>query len=159
MGGPVRRPKNEGRDAGLAGGGGGCVGLAGCASPDPKLYTLAAVDPAVAPAARALPAPVVELHRVDIPGYADRPEIVRSAADFRVHLASNERWSEPFGDLVQSVLTADLQRRLAGAVVYSDAGRGVGAGDPDRGGDDRADRVRRGGAGGAGGAVLGGGGG
>ncbi len=98
------------------------LALAGCASPDPKLYTLAPTDPAGVPGAAALPAPVVELHRVDIPGYADRPEIVRSAANFRVHLAHNERWSEPLGDLVQSVLTADLQRRLPGAVVYSDTG-------------------------------------
>ncbi len=97
------------------------LGLAGCASPDPKLYTLAPTDPAGAPAAAAA-GPVVELHRVDIPGYADRPEIVRSDADFRVHLAHNERWSAPLGDLVQSVLTADLARRLPGAVVYSDTG-------------------------------------
>jgi uncharacterized lipoprotein YmbA len=98
------------------------LALAGCASPDPELYTLIPIDPAAPPAPRATPAPVVELHRATIPGYADRPELVRSAADFRVHLASNERWSEPFGDLVQSVLTQDLQRRLPGAVVYSDAG-------------------------------------
>jgi uncharacterized lipoprotein YmbA len=110
---------DRGRAPGLALRGLLLLSLSACASPDPKLYTLIPTDPATAFAA---PAVVLELHRVDIPGYADRPEIVRSAADYRVHLATNERWSEPFGDLLQRVLTADLSRRLPGAVVYSDAG-------------------------------------
>ena len=95
-----------------------CVALAGCASPDPRLYTLAATDAPPLPAAGR----VVELRRVTIPGYLDRPEIVRSAADYRVRLASNERWSEPLGDVLQRVLTQDLTHRLSGGTVYSDTG-------------------------------------
>jgi uncharacterized lipoprotein YmbA len=98
------------------------LALAACASPNPNLYTLDPIPPAAAPASLSTPAPVIELRRVAIPGSIDRPEIVRSASDYRVHLTNNDRWSEPLGDLVQRVLVADLTTRLPGAVVYSDTG-------------------------------------
>jgi uncharacterized lipoprotein YmbA len=96
--------------------------LSACSSPDPNLYTLAPTTPVTTPPAITAPL-ALELHRVGIPGTLDRPEIVRSAADYRVHLASNDRWSEPFGDLLQRVLTEDLTRRLPGATVFSATGQ------------------------------------
>lgn len=95
----------------------GAAALAACASPDPKRFTLAATDGASLPAAGT----VMEIHHVDVPDYLDRPEIVRRSGDYRVMLVQNERWSEPFGAMVQQTLREDLGRRLAGAVVLTDA--------------------------------------
>ena len=98
-----------------------CLCLAACRSPDPKLYTLVPTDPS-ASATQLTGATIIELRRVNIPAYLDRPEMVRGGADYRVRVSGNERWSEPFGDLIQRVLTADLARRVPTATVYSDTG-------------------------------------
>ena len=92
--------------------------LAACASPTPELYTLAA-----------LPGPVqhlavrsVELRRVGLAGYLDRPEIVRTAADYRVQITRNQRWGEPLGGMLDRVFTEDLVERLAGTAVFAESG-------------------------------------
>ena len=92
--------------------------LAGCASPQPSFYTLAATAGTTYPAT----ARAVELRRIGLAGYLDRPEIVRGAGDYRVDFHDTERWAEPLGTLIERVFTEDLVRRLPGASVYGESG-------------------------------------
>jgi uncharacterized lipoprotein YmbA len=74
--------------------------LAGCGtSPPPVLYTLASQ-----------PGPVVhtrkisvELRRVGLAGYLDRPEIVRGTVDFRLQVTDGDRWGEPLGRMLDRI--------------------------------------------------------
>jgi uncharacterized lipoprotein YmbA len=92
--------------------------VAACASPTPELYTLAAVPgPTVH-----LPARSVELRRISLAGYLDRPEIVRSGADYRVQVTSNQRWGEPLSSMLDRVFTEDLVERLPGTAVFAESG-------------------------------------
>ena len=92
--------------------------LAACASPNPDLYTLAALPGPVAhPPARG-----IELRRMSLAGYLDRPEIVRSSAAYRLRLAQNERWGEPLGGMLDRVFAEDLVERLPETAVFSEAG-------------------------------------
>lgn len=89
-----------------------------CVSPNPTLFTLAAVPGTPQPiAARSL-----ELRQVGIAGYLDRPEIVRAEAGFELQLAHNERWAEPTGGMIERVFTEDLVQRLPGTSVFSESG-------------------------------------
>ena len=92
--------------------------LAGCTSPTPSLFTLAAVPGTE----RHLPAHSVELRRVGLAGYLDRPEIVSGEADYRLQLAHNDRWGESLGSMLGRVITEDLVERLPGAAVFSESG-------------------------------------
>jgi len=92
--------------------------LAACASPNPELYTLAAMPgPVLHATARS-----VELRRIGLAGYLDRPEIVRSAAQYRLRVAANERWGEPLGGMMDRVFTEDLVERLPGTAVFAESG-------------------------------------
>jgi uncharacterized lipoprotein YmbA len=94
------------------------AGMFGCASPDPALYTLGTVPgPAQTGTARS-----VELRRVSLAGYLDRPEIVRSAAQYRLTVLANERWGEPFGSMLDRVLVEDLVERLPRTSVFTESG-------------------------------------
>ena len=91
---------------------------AACSSPPPELYTLAALPGATSHiAARA-----IELRRIGVAGYLDRPEIVRSSAAYRLQVTSTERWGEPVGSMLNRVFTEDLVERLPGTAVYSESG-------------------------------------
>lgn len=91
---------------------------AACASPSPDLFTLAAQPgPQTHIAAHS-----IELRRIGLAGYLDRPEIVRSSAAYRLQLASNERWGEPLGRMLDRVFTEDLVERLPGTAVFSETG-------------------------------------
>jgi len=92
--------------------------LAGCASPNPEFFTLAAE-----------PGPVghlalhgIEVRRVGLAGYLDRSEIVLSSAGFRLMLAQNQRWGEPLGSMLGRVFAEDLIERLPDADVFTEAG-------------------------------------
>ncbi len=89
--------------------------LAGCATPDPSLYTLDRVAPHAAPA----PAPTLALtvRRVSIPVYADRREIVRQVGAVTVQRDHLAHWAGPLDDMLTSVLAADLRARLPGAAI------------------------------------------
>jgi len=92
--------------------------LAGCASPNPVLYAMAVVPgPAAGPAAHN-----IEVRRIGLAGYLDRPGIVRSSENFKLQIAPDDRWGEPLGGMLQRVLDQDLSQRLPGSSVYSDAG-------------------------------------
>jgi uncharacterized lipoprotein YmbA len=93
-------------------------GLAQCASPDPAIYTLRAVNGGVlggGPVA-------IKIARPGLAGYLDRPEIVRDSSVSRLALSSGERWGEPLGDMVGRVLALDLAQRLPGSSVFTEAG-------------------------------------
>ena len=92
--------------------------LAACASPNPELYTLAAL-----PGARAqVPLHGIEVRRIGLAGYLDRPEIVRSSAAFRLVLAENQRWGEPLGGMLDRVFAEDLVERLPDTAVFAESG-------------------------------------
>jgi len=93
--------------------------LAGCASsPTPLLYTLQPVSGATV----ATPALGVELRRVGLAGYLDRPEMVRGVHDYRLHIDDQARWAEPLGTMLGRVLTEDLVQRLPRAAVFAESG-------------------------------------
>jgi uncharacterized lipoprotein YmbA len=91
--------------------------LSACASPNPRLYTLASVPgPAVA-----APARIIDVHPVGLARYLDRPGIVARVDPYRVTLVDNARWAEPFPDMLSRVLAADLARRLPNSTVFTAA--------------------------------------
>ncbi len=92
--------------------------LFGCSSPDPVLFTLGTVPGSVATGT----VRSVELRRISLAGYLDRPEIVRSAAQYRLTVLANERWGEPFGSMLDRVLTEDLVERLPQTSVFTESG-------------------------------------
>ena len=92
--------------------------LASCASPDPKLYTLAPVPGTPVPGA---PASVV-LHQVSVARYLERPEIVRSSENFRLDVMANETWGEPVPQMLSRVLADDLSQRLPGTTILNISG-------------------------------------
>ena len=92
--------------------------LAGCASPNPNLYTLAATPGTpVSVGVRS-----IELRRVALAGYLDRPEIVRSDTPYRLQVNGTDRWGEPMGSMLDRVFTEDLVQRLPGTSVFTEAG-------------------------------------
>ncbi len=92
--------------------------LAGCASPNPNLYTLAAL-PGTPVSGRVKS---VELRRIGLAGYLDRPGIVRSDTQYRLSVADNDRWGEPMGSMLERVLTEDLVERLPNTAVFAESG-------------------------------------
>jgi len=95
------------------------LAAAGCgASPSPNLYALAA-QPGPAVRSRAMS---VELRRIGLAGYLDRPEIIRGTVQYRLQVRDLERWGEPLGGMVERVLTEDLVGRLPQAAVFNESG-------------------------------------
>ncbi len=94
------------------------LALPGCASPDPALYTLAAVPGVPRGGAPRL----IELRRIGLPGYLDRPGLIATAGEDRLHLMANARWAEPLGDMLGRVLQEDLSQRLPGSLVFRESG-------------------------------------
>ena len=92
--------------------------LGGCASAPTQLYTLAAMPgPPVHTPRRS-----IELRRVGLAAYLDRPEIIRSHADYRLQVADSDRWGEPLGGMLGRVLTEDLVQRLPDASIFLETG-------------------------------------
>jgi uncharacterized lipoprotein YmbA len=96
----------------------GAVSIAGCASPDPKLYTLSPVRGTPVPGG---PASIV-LHQVSVARYLERPEIVRSSENFRLDVMANETWGEPMAQMLSRVLADDLSQRLPGTTILNISG-------------------------------------
>jgi uncharacterized protein len=94
--------------------------LAACAhSPEPTFFALSAQKGALAASAPALK---IELRRTALPGYLDRPHIVRRATAEQLELAGDERWGAPLDEMVGATLAEDLAQRLPSSVVYTDSG-------------------------------------
>lgn len=92
----------------------------GCAhSPEPTLFALSARSGQVATGAPALK---IELRRTALPGYLDRPHIVRRATAEQLELDGDERWGAPLDEMVGATLAEGLSQRLPGCVVFTDSG-------------------------------------
>ena len=94
------------------------LAVAGCASPNPSLYTL---DPTPGTSRPGGPATVV-LQQVAVARYLERPEIVRSSENFRLDVMGNEAWGEPVPQMISRVLVEDLSQRLPGTTVLNVSG-------------------------------------
>jgi uncharacterized lipoprotein YmbA len=94
------------------------VSVAGCASVNPTLYTLAPVPGA----ARGAGPRVVVLRQVGLPRYLDRSQIVRSSDNYRLDIDASNWWGEPLGAMIARVLEEELSERLPGTSVFSDTG-------------------------------------
>ncbi len=97
----------------------GVLGLASCASPDPTLYTLQAVQGTVVAGGAAQ---VIEVRKPGLAGYLDRPDIVLRDAGYRLQTNSQQRWAEPISDMVGRVLTQDVSQRLPASTVFAESG-------------------------------------
>jgi uncharacterized lipoprotein YmbA len=99
------------------------LALAACSSPDPKLYTIAALPGA---AVRGGPK-VVALHTVGIARYLQRNPVVETSEDYRVVLRGTDWWAEPLDAMLTRVLAQDLTERLPGSTIYTSAGAVTGS--------------------------------
>ncbi len=92
--------------------------LAGCASPNPALYTIASV-----PGAARGPTPrVIMLRHIALASYLDRQHIVRSSENYRLEVMANDWWGEPLATMLGRVLGEELGQRLPGSSVYAESG-------------------------------------
>lgn len=98
--------------------------LAACASPEPRLYTLAAgAEPAAAAAMAASPAaaqPVwIEVAPVRVPERLNRKQlVVRDGGGDALTLLEQSRWSAPLPDELRDALSQRLQVVLGAVDVY-----------------------------------------
>lgn len=109
--------------------------VAACSSPAPNLYTIAPVSGVPVPSAPAANTSVsrasasgaagpkvVLLRQVGIARYLERPQIVRSAENYRLEVMENDWWGEPLGEMLGRVLADELRQRLSPSVVVTEAG-------------------------------------
>jgi uncharacterized lipoprotein YmbA len=96
---------------------------AACASPDPKLYTIAPL-----PGSERFGGPkVVALHGVGIARYLRRSQIVQSSEDYRIAVRPGDWWGEPLDAMLARVLAEDLTQRLPQSTVYTSSGAVTGS--------------------------------
>ena len=94
--------------------------LGACAhSPEPTFFALSARQGSVVHAARSLK---IELRHTALPGYLDRPHIVRRTTAEQLELGDDELWGAPLDEMVDATLAEDLAQRLPGSVVYQEGG-------------------------------------
>ena len=96
----------------------GTLSLASCASPDPKLYTIA---PVPGPTLSAPPT-VVVLRTIGVPRYLVRRQIVRSSENYQIDVIANNWWGEPLDAMLGRVLVQELGDRLPHSHVYEATG-------------------------------------
>jgi uncharacterized protein len=99
----------------------------GCgSSPSAHFFALSPSPPRATAAPQAPVQPValrtIRLRRPSIPGYLDRPEIVRSVVGYRVGVGANERWGGPLDEMIGRVLAQDIERRVPGSSVFTEDG-------------------------------------
>jgi uncharacterized lipoprotein YmbA len=92
---------------------------AGCASsPEPQFYTLFPHDGRTWEGE-----PLeVQLRRPGLPGYLDRPQIVRHEQPGKIEFSGADCWGAPLDGMVGSILAQNLAQRLPGASVYGESG-------------------------------------
>ncbi|WP_454720274.1 MULTISPECIES: PqiC family protein [Cupriavidus] len=98
--------------------------LGGCASPEPRYYTLAGGTHGTngthgaAPLAEARPL-WIEVAPVRVPERLNRPQlVVRSGQDGELRLLDQSRWSAPLPDELRDALSQQLQARLGAVDTY-----------------------------------------
>jgi len=95
------------------------IALAACgSSPNPVLYTIGVKHGPALPAGPR----IVQLRDIGLAGYLDRREIVRSSADYRLAVQSNDWWGEALGPMIGRVLVVELSQRLPASNVYAEGG-------------------------------------
>ncbi len=94
------------------------LALAGCASPNPRLYTVAPVPGVAQPGGPR----VVRVREVGLARYLQRQEIVRSSENYRLDVLSNDWWGESPAPMLTRVLVESLGQRLPGSAVYGEGG-------------------------------------
>ncbi len=92
--------------------------LAGCGSSDPDYYTLRPW-PGQAQGGGPL---TLKLRTPGVASSLDRDYIVRSDEGYKLKLAHDAAWSEPLADMIGQTLAQDLQQRLPGTTVFTQAG-------------------------------------
>jgi uncharacterized protein len=92
---------------------------AGCASsPEPQFYTLFPHE-----GRQWVGGPLeVQLRRPGLPGYLDRPQIVRHEQPGKLEFSGADRWGAPLDGMVGSILAQNLAQRLPSASVYGESG-------------------------------------
>ena len=100
------------------------LALAGCGAGDPTYYRLA---PWPGQAQAGVGTISVEIQAPGVAPYLDRDYIVESVSDYRLHLAGNDAWAEPIGDMIGRTLVADLAQRLPNDRVRGDGSPGPSA--------------------------------
>ena len=96
----------------------GTLALASCASPDPKLYTVA---PVPGPTLSSGPT-VIVLRTIGVAHYLVRRQIVRSSENYRIDVIANNWWGEPLDAMLGRVLVQELSDRLPHSHVYEATG-------------------------------------
>lgn len=93
--------------------------LTGCgSSPIPDFYTL---YPEPGEPARNVSLQI-EIRRPGLPGYLDRPNIVRRVESGRLDISGTERWGHDLGELVGSTVARNLTQRLPESTIYTESG-------------------------------------
>ncbi len=92
--------------------------LAGCASPPPRLFTIAPVQGEAAPGAPS----IILLRDIGLARYLERSQIVRSSEGYRLDVLANDWWGEPLAAMLARVLVQELDQRLPGSIVYGENG-------------------------------------
>jgi uncharacterized lipoprotein YmbA len=92
--------------------------LAGCSSPNPALYTIAAVPGTPQPGGP----PLVVLREINVAHYLERTQIVRSSDNYRLNVQSNDWWGEAPGTMLTRVLVQELSQRMPGTDVFPELG-------------------------------------
>jgi uncharacterized lipoprotein YmbA len=96
-----------------------CFASLACASsPEPQFYTLFPQHGSTL-SSRPLQ---IELRRPALPGYLDRPQIVRHEQPEKLEFSGAARWGSPLQDMVGSILAQNLAQRLPSASVYVESG-------------------------------------
>jgi uncharacterized lipoprotein YmbA len=105
--------------------------LAGCASPEPRYYTLAsgpAIDATAAPNAAQSKQPVlIEVLPVRVPERLNRSNLLLDKGGGRLRLMELDRWSAPLPDELRDALSQRLQASLGALDSYP---RGASGGMP-----------------------------
>jgi uncharacterized protein len=89
-----------------------------CASPSPNQYVLEARPGTIR---RGAPKSIV-VRPISLARYLERPQIVRSAAGYRVEQLPNDWWGEPLDAMVLRVLVEELSERLPDSTIVADSG-------------------------------------
>jgi uncharacterized lipoprotein YmbA len=95
-----------------------CSGLPGSA---PTRFYIMKVDESLKPdvaAASLNPALNVGIGPVQIPGYADRAQIVTFDDGARINVSDFDHWAEPVGDAVKRILSANVSTLIGEAKVF-----------------------------------------
>jgi len=93
--------------------------LSACgSSPNPDFYTLYPEPGRAAPGVSLQ----IELRRPGLPGYLDRPNLVRRAEAGRLDISGTERWGTNLGEMVAATVAENLTQRLPESSVYTESG-------------------------------------